>query len=580
MDRLLRRALLSTVFAWLCLLAATASAETGILVLHVDDVHDHPVVGVKIGVKGDGGKGISDKDGKIRIQLAPQTQPKEWVTLQVLDSPPGKELVLVSPWDSRVLIPSFENKSDDFVEVVVVQSGDLEALKSGAVLAALTAQINKANAPKSLGNEPVKENPKANLQAVAKQYGLTSDELDKAIRAWGATTTDPYQAGLAALYARKYDAATSSLQDSLKLREGRLAADQKAIAADQQAVADAACFLGQSLSEQTRYRESVTAYQRCLGIRPNDPKVLNDMAFSQFQTADYNAAESLFRQALAIDEKALGPDNPSVATNANNIGEILMVKGDLGGALTYTRRALEIDEKVYGPEHPTVARDANNIGAILYHKEELDGALTYTQRALQIGEKVYGPEHSEVATYANNIGQILQAKGDLDGALTYTQRALQINEKVYGRVHPAVATDANNIGQILKAKGDLDGALTYTRQALQIDEKVYGPEHPAVATDANNIGTILKEKGDLNGALTYTLRALQIDEKVYGPEHPTVGMRAGTIGAILYGKGDLQGALTYTQRALTIFQKVYGPDNPNTKAISRNLEAIKQAMKH
>ena len=580
MNRPLRRALLLSIFTWLCLLTASASAETGILVLHVDDVHDHPVAGVNIAVKGDGGNGISDKDGKIRIQLAPQTQPKDWVTLQVVDSPPGKDLVLVSPWDSRVLVPSFENKSDHFVEVVVIQHGDFEALKSGTVLAALTAQINKANAPKSVGKEAVKEDPKANLDAVAKQYGLTSEELDKAIRAWGATTTDPYQAGLAALYARNYDAATSSLQNSLKLREGLLAADQKAIAADQQAVADAACFLGQSLSEQTRYRESVTAYQRCLEIRPNDPKVLNDMAFNQYQIADYNAAESLYRQALAIEERALGPDSPNVATSANNIGQVLRVKGDLDQALTYARRALQIDEKVYGPEHADVARDANNIGAILYQKGDLDGALTYMQRALQIDEKVYGPEHPEVATYANNIGQVLQAKGDLEGALTYTQRALQIDEKVFGPQHPTVATGANNIGQILKAKGDLDGALTYTQQALQIDERVYGPEHPAVATDANNIGTILKEKGDLNGALTYTLRALQIDEKVYGPEHPTVGMRAGTIGAILYGKGDLQGALTYTQRALTIFQKVYGPDNPNTKAISRNLEAIQQAMKH
>ena len=43
--------------------------------------------------------------------------------------------------------------------------------------------------------------------------GITSEEVDKAIRAWGAKTTDPYEAGLAALYARKYDKATTDLPD-------------------------------------------------------------------------------------------------------------------------------------------------------------------------------------------------------------------------------------------------------------------------------------------------------------------------------------------------------------------------------
>jgi hypothetical protein len=67
------------------------------------------------------------------------------------------------------------------------------------------------------------------LDSVAKQYGFTSEEFDKAIRACGTKTTDPYDVGLAALYARNHDAATSSLKDSLKQREEKLVADHRTL---------------------------------------------------------------------------------------------------------------------------------------------------------------------------------------------------------------------------------------------------------------------------------------------------------------------------------------------------------------
>ena len=145
--------------------------EAGILVVHVKDAQRHPIGGVQIGVEGDGGSAITGDDGKARIPLATETKDKSWVSVQILKSPPNKDFVMVSPWDYTTLIPSFENESQNFVEIVVVQRGDRAALESGTVLASLAAQINKANAPKT-ADKQVLQDPKANLAVVAKQYGL------------------------------------------------------------------------------------------------------------------------------------------------------------------------------------------------------------------------------------------------------------------------------------------------------------------------------------------------------------------------------------------------------------------------
>lgn len=271
MQRPLRNALLLIVIS-LRLACPIAWAETDYLVLHVKDVHAKegqrpPIIGLQIQATGDEGgarSAVTDRNGTARIRLAPQTTENSWVSLQIVKSPRGANLMMVSPWDYRTQVPSFGNEDKNFVEVVVVQRGERVALESGTVLKALASLINKANAPKSADKQAAPPDPKANLEAVAKQYGYTSEEVDKAIRAWGAKTTDPYEAGLAALYARKYDKATTDLQTSLSQREEKLSSDQKAAAdvpADQKQVADAAFFLGSSLYEQGKYKESGLPYR-------------------------------------------------------------------------------------------------------------------------------------------------------------------------------------------------------------------------------------------------------------------------------------------------------------------------------
>jgi len=502
--------LLSTL---LCATSLATLAESGFLVIHVRDVQERPIAGLEIGVKGDGGSATTGDDGKARIQLAKQTKENDWVSLQILHSPPGKDFMMVSPWDYGTFVPSFANESKNVVEIVVVQRGDRIALVSGAVLKSLTEQINKANAPKTADKQAPPEDPKANLAAVANQYGLAPDDLDQAIKAWGAKATDPYEAGLAALYERNYPKASAQLADSLQKREEKLASDQKA-------VADAAFFLGQSLFEEGKYRDSATAYRRCLQFRPDDGMVMNNLGLSLEDAGDHAGAEPLYRLALAINEKALGPDHPDVAAVLNNLAALLYAKGDYAEADPSFRRALAINEKTLGPDHPDVAIGLNNLAELLRATGDYDAAEPLYRRALAIDEKALGPDHPDVATHLNNLAALLQTKGDYDAAEPLYRRALAINEKALGPDHPGVAIDLNNLALLLQDKGDYAGAEPLYRRALAIDEKALGPDHPEVAKRLNNLATLLQDKGDYTGAEPLYRRALAIDEKALGPDHP------------------------------------------------------------
>ena len=67
--------------------------------------------------------------------------------------------------------------------------------------------------------------------------------------------------------------------------------------------------------------------------------------------AAYSGARPLFERALAICEKALGPEHPDTAASLNNLADLLRAQGDLAGARPLFERALAIIEKALGPEH-------------------------------------------------------------------------------------------------------------------------------------------------------------------------------------------------------------------------------------
>jgi tetratricopeptide (TPR) repeat protein len=68
------------------------------------------------------------------------------------------------------------------------------------------------------------------------------------------------------------------------------------------------------------YKRSLAIYEKTLG--PDHPSValaLNNQALLYHAQGRYTAAEPLYKRSLAIREKALGPNNPDVAQSLNNL---------------------------------------------------------------------------------------------------------------------------------------------------------------------------------------------------------------------------------------------------------------------
>jgi tetratricopeptide (TPR) repeat protein len=186
----------------------------------------------------------------------------------------------------------------------------------------------------------------------------------------------------------------------------------------------------------------------------------------------------------------------------NQVGLYLKYRAEYAQAKKMYERSLAIDEAALGPNHPEVATDINNLGLVLQALGDLVGAKVLFERAIAMGETALGPDHPSVAIRLSNLGDLLRAQGDLTGAKAYLERALAIDKAAFGPNHPNVARDLNNLGLVLRSEGDLAGARAFYERSLRIVREFLGDDHPNTKTVEANLMLLeeeLKNANNLSG---------------------------------------------------------------------------------
>ena len=111
----------------------------------------------------------------------------------------------------------------------------------------------------------------------------------------------------------------------------------------------------------------------------------------------YDTALPLAERALAIREKALGPDHPDVALSLFNLAWLAKVKQDFAQAEALYKRALDIQERALGPDHRAVTTTLNDMAVMYNQRGDHETALQMHQRVLAIRERTLGPDDAGVA---------------------------------------------------------------------------------------------------------------------------------------------------------------------------------------
>jgi eukaryotic-like serine/threonine-protein kinase len=346
------------------------------------------------------------------------------------------------------------------------------------------------------------------------------------------------------------------------------------------------------------------------------------VAISQLRDdqAQYQEAERLARQALAIENLRLAPDNPVRAQAATALGTVLENDGKYDEAIqvlvesvrvqsvpggsppdlreslraladahgylghhaiadSLNRRALEIDRQIYGAVHPNVAEDLSELGSNQDALGDYAESEWYLRQAVEIDQSWYGSDHPETAWQMSKLASTLGHERKYGEAAKLLQQALPTEERAYGTVHPKVAVILNEMAGVDEQRGNLDQAETELTQMLDIERSVYGEEHGSVTTAMANLANLyLEEKQYARAEQQYREVVRRFTEE-FSADHMTTGIAQIKLGRVLLRERQYRDAEAHTLAGYRILAKQTSPSLVFRRAACEDLAAEYEALR-
>jgi tetratricopeptide (TPR) repeat protein len=176
----------------------------------------------------------------------------------------------------------------------------------------------------------------------------------------------------------------------------------------------------------------------------------------------------------------------------SNLGLVIADRGDFATAETLFRQALAVRRKALGPTHPALAVALNNLAYSLREERKYEEAVAALEEALALSVRAKGDDGPVVATYQTNLARVHLAKGDAATAEPLFRRSLAVRLRTFGENDWPLLLDAKRTLKDLPGAQGREAKATVTR--LQTLYESWGrPERLAAADRRGLTGGSLRD---------------------------------------------------------------------------------------
>ncbi len=535
------------------------SAQQPKLYIQASDLSERPVPGVQFSIKdvNSSVSGRTDVAGKTEILLAANVKPGTSVELNLI----GPKYRLFSPWNRRVFVP-FESSAA--VQVWLYEEGTKFQLGT-LVITTLKERIAGSTVSPviSTTNDPKKQRM-AMLARIAQESHLSVEQLERAINI--ASSTDPYQVGLKALYDGQYSEAVAQLSKALQGAIADRASPEK--------VVNAGLFLGHAQFLAGDYRQAAEAYRQAAAIAGDDPSLLNGIAMALAHTTDLSGAETQLRRVVEIKKRQNQPDSEDLAIACSNLGYVLQEVQKCAEAEPYLLEALAIWKKTLLDGDERLATANGNVGEAKFCRGDYAGAADYFQQELTIRERVLGPT-PPLAEKLYQYARKMYAAKQYGLAEPAFLRALAIWEQKSPNRGDIIWT-LRYLGSVrLQAKDSAGAEKDYLR-ALAEQAEASGPDSPPQVGILEDLLSVYEANRDTANMERCYLRILQIWKKVPPSElsNRNIAIVTSNLAILVFNEGDYTRAKPLLEEALPLAERALPPGHRRVGELRKALDYI------
>ena len=292
-------------------------------------------------------------------------------------------------------------------------------------------------------------------------------------------------------------------------------------------------------------------------------KLLNTVAILKDELGEYEHAQELYRESLAIRKRQLGETHPLVAASYNNLGDSLRLQGKLRQARDHLQKSLDLKVQTLGREHPDVAYSAQNLGVVLIELGELDEAKRYTQLAIERFAAIRPTGSSPPVELIENLGIIAIRQGAITEATRLLKQAVDLNADIRSS-HPRTAAALHSLGLAYYAGKDYSSAEKVFGRAVEIRKQVLGEHHHLVAAVYVDLAAVCLWTDKRTQAKRWLALAAEVQSNANEVPAIEVVARLLTYGDLQWQEGNSAAARGSYEEALSQARGEFGFEHPWT----------------
>jgi tetratricopeptide (TPR) repeat protein len=211
----------------------------------------------------------------------------------------------------------------------------------------------------------------------------------------------------------QYDQVASLYQRILNIVQAAPAPNPLEVARWQRNLADVYRLQNQNALAEAGYQQALATVEGITNSADDQVQYLQALAEFYQTTSRCDEAEVLAKRALAIRERACGPDagpdaQLDVAVCCDSLAQICLARNQPGQAESFYNRSLPIVEKVAGADSPDLTPRLMGLATALRAQKKYAEAEVQYKRALAITQKGVGAEAPQVADVLDQYAALLE----------------------------------------------------------------------------------------------------------------------------------------------------------------------------
>lgn len=373
---------------------------------------------------------------------------------------------------------------------------------------------------------------------------------------------------------------TMIVRDVLEAGAARVATE---LAEQPEVQAEMLDVIGQAYQNLGRYDRAAPFFEQSLTLRRDlfgyeqeeVARSVKNLAALMEDNQNFDRAESLYREYLALQRALHGDAHPEVHLGLYRLWSILHMKGEAADSLFEV--VLTMQGELPEMDDPVRARTMAEIASALSHMGRYEEAEGLTRSALAMARRLYGDQHPQVAELLNQVAQVLNRQQRYAAAESAARQAVALYQALYPEGHSRVVSSLERLSDALRGQDREAEAEALFQQALASIRALDGSHPILVAAYGKPLAQLLYERGLYDEAedLYREIGALY-ERRLGSNDLQTVEMRE-RLGDVLRSKGQYVEAERLLLDSYHLLRAQQGEHNLYTKFALRRLAELYEA---